>query len=97
MDTTSATVIAVAAFFFPLLIAVVKKERFADWVNGVIAIVCYLFLAAVISGIQVMQGGDFTGQMFFDNFGLVFLSGTIGYATLWKNALDPSITTNVLP
>ena len=94
---TDVQVIAIVGFFAPLLVAVVKKERFADWVNAVIAIAFYLVLAVLVTIAQAGGLSAFSAEGFFANFGLVFASGTIGYVALWKASVDPVITSTVLP
>ena len=94
---TDVQIIALLGFFLPLLVAVVKKERFPDWVNAVIAVVTYLVAAVAITFVQAGSVSGFTAESFFANFGLVTASGTIGYAALWKSAVDPAIVKTILP
>ena len=94
---TDVQVIALLGFFLPLLVAVVKKEKFPDWVNAVIAVVVYAVAAVAITFFQAGSINGFGAEAFFANFGLVFTSGTIGYAAVWKSSLDPVITSTVLP
>lgn len=91
MNLSTDQVIAIAGFLLPLLIAVVKREAFPNYVNAIIALVAYVALAVIVTFIQ----GPFAADVFATNFTIVFGSGTIGYAALWKASLDPVITAKV--
>ena len=94
LNLTTDQVIAVVGFFMPLLIAVVKRDGFSNSVNSIIALVVYAATAVVVTFVQT---SSFGAEAFVTNFVLVFGSGTIGYAALWKNNLDPAITAKVNP
>lgn len=94
---TDIQLIALLGFFLPLFVAVVKKEKFANWVNAVIALAVYAIAAGVVTALQVAAGTPFTAQMYVGDFMLVFGSGTIGYFALWQNSVDPAIQKAILP
>ena len=85
-------VILVVGFLMPLLIAVVKKDPYPAYVNALIALVAYVATAVVVTFVQT---STFKVDAFVTNFILVFGSGTVGYAALWKASLDPVITAKV--
>jgi hypothetical protein len=91
MGLTDVQVIAAAGFLLPLLIAVLKRASYPDYVNALIAVGTYAVLAVIVTLVQ----GAFDAQRFIQNLGLVFGSGTIGYVALWKATLDPTIVTKV--
>lgn len=91
MGFTDIQVIAAVGFLMPLLIAVVKREAFPNYVNAIIALVAYLLTAIIVTLVQ----GTFGAVELATNFGIVFGSGTIGYVALWKTSLDPAITSKV--
>lgn len=92
MGLTDQQVTAAVGFLLPLLIAVVKREHFPDYVNAIIALVAYAVISVVVT---LIQGGGPDAATYATNFAIVFGSGTIGYAALWKVSLDPAITANV--
>ncbi len=92
LGLTADQVIAAVGFFMPLLIAIVKRSAFPDYVNALIALIAYGATALVVT---LVQGGAFAADTFVTNFVLVFGSGTIGYAALWKASLDPVITAKI--
>ncbi len=91
MNITTDQVVAIVGFLMPLLIAVVKREAFPDYLNAIIALVAYVATAVVVTLVQ----GPFGAEAFVTNFVIVFGSGTIGYAALWKASLDPVITAKI--
>lgn len=92
LGLTDTQVIAAVGFLMPLLIAVIKRAAFPNYVNAIIALVVYAITAGVVT---LVQGGTFAADTFVNNFVLVFGSGTIGYAALWSASLDPVITARI--
>jgi hypothetical protein len=88
---TDQEIIAFVGFLMPLVVAVVKRESFPNYVNAIIALVVYAVTAVAVTLVE----GTFAADVFVTNFGIVFGSGTIGYAALWSASLDPAITSRI--
>jgi peptidoglycan/LPS O-acetylase OafA/YrhL len=94
LNLDTATAFAVIGFLLPLVVAVVKKANWPDWVNGIAALVTY---AAASLLMMFVTGQTIDPNSFITTLTLVATSGTVGYIALWKNtSLENSIVTNVL-
>lgn len=79
----------VVGIFVPLLVSVVKREAFPQYVNAAIAIVVY----AVVGLLAVLISGQaFDLNNIAPTVAIFVGEGTIAYQLWWKNWGDPQIT-----
>ncbi len=92
MDTTA--IETVVAFFVPLLVSVLKKERFSNTVNAIIAMVVY---AVVGVAAVLLSGKPIDINNIAPTVAIFVAGGTVAYEMFWKNWGDPQVTAKVLP
>ena len=81
-----------------VVIPILKKVHFEQWVNSLIALVIYALGAVIVTLLQYGAVFDAdTPQYLATNFATIFASGTIGYVALWRNGLDEAIASKILP
>ena len=92
MTITPTDLQAVIGIFLPVLVAVVKRENFPNYVNAAIAIVVYIVAGALS---VLLQAQTFDLNNIVPAVAIFTASGTIAYQLWWKNWGDPQITAKV--
>ncbi len=92
MDTTA--IETIVAFFVPLLVSVLKKERFSNTVNAIIAMAVY---AVVGVAAVLLSGKPVDINNIAPTVAIFVAGGTVAYEMFWKNWGDPQVTAKVLP
>ncbi|MGD0863129.1 MAG: hypothetical protein ABSA21_10270 [Candidatus Limnocylindrales bacterium] len=94
LGLSSDQITAVFGFFLPLLVAVIKKEKYKDSTNALIACVVYAVAAVILA---YFTNSTLTVSSLLNSFLLVAGSGTFGYVALWKSTADTAIVTKINP
>ena len=91
---TTETLEMIVGVFVPLLVSILKKDKFSQTTNAAIAVVVY---AVVGVAAVALTGQSFTLDNIAPAVALFVTEGTVAYNLFWKNWGDPQLTSAILP